>query len=265
MENPRKYGRPPFTAALIHGGPGAAGEMAPVALVLAPGLGVLEPLQTSASIDGQIEELKALLALNAGGPVALAGFSWGAWLSVMFAARYPDMVKKLILISSGPFEEKYAAGLGSARLKSLGKRDRKLFAELTEALENPAAEDKNGTLARLGALISKADSYAPKPQVPGEKEAIECDFNIYRGVWNEAVELRRGGKLLACAKAVRCPVAAIHGDHDPHPAEGVAQPLSAVLKDFRFMLLKRCGHKPWIEALAKDEFYKILKAELSFP
>jgi len=31
MENPRKYGNRPYEVALVHGGPGAAGEMAPVA------------------------------------------------------------------------------------------------------------------------------------------------------------------------------------------------------------------------------------------
>jgi hypothetical protein len=37
------------------------------------------------------------------------------------------------------------------------------------------------------------------------------------------------------------------GDFDPHLAEGVQAPLAAVLKQFRFMCLPRCGHKPWIE------------------
>jgi len=30
MENPRRYGAGPFRVAILHGGPGAAGEMAPV-------------------------------------------------------------------------------------------------------------------------------------------------------------------------------------------------------------------------------------------
>jgi hypothetical protein len=38
--------------------------------------------------------------------------------------------------------------------------------------------------------------------------------------------------------------------------------LSNVLKDFRFILLKKCGHKPWIERHARVEFYKILQEEL---
>jgi pimeloyl-ACP methyl ester carboxylesterase len=58
-------------------------------------------------------------------------------------------------------------------------------------------------------------------------------------------------------------VIAIHGDYDPHPAEGVQEPLAATLQSFRFILLKNCGHMPWIERQARTEFYAILKKELS--
>lgn len=43
MNNLRKYGSEPFTVAVIHGGPGAAGEMAPVAKEISAYRGVLEP------------------------------------------------------------------------------------------------------------------------------------------------------------------------------------------------------------------------------
>jgi pimeloyl-ACP methyl ester carboxylesterase len=57
-------------------------------------------------------------------------------------------------------------------------------------------------------------------------------------------------------------VVAIHGDHDPHPAAGVQEPLSATLAQFRFILLERCGHRPWIERQARDAFYEALEEEL---
>ena len=73
--------------------------------------------------------------------------------------------------------------------------------------------------------------------------------------------MRRGGQLLAFAQHITCPVVALHGDYDPHPAEGVRLPLST-LKDFRFILLENCGHTPWLERQAKGNFYRILKKEL---
>ena len=68
---------------------------------------------------------------------------------------------------------------------------------------------------------------------------------------------------MALCKRIQCPVVAIHGDHDPHPAEGVREPLHRVLKSFRFILLEDCGHKPWIEKRAKDKFFSILREVLN--
>ena len=74
--------------------------------------------------------------------------------------------------------------------------------------------------------------------------------------------MQQTGKLLELGKHIRCPVVPIHGAYDSHPAEGVQKPLSAIVENFRFILLQLCGHMPWIERQARNEFYSILKAEL---
>jgi len=74
--------------------------------------------------------------------------------------------------------------------------------------------------------------------------------------------MRSSGKLLELGRNIQCPVVAIHGDYDPHPVEGVSVPLSRVLKDFRFILLDKCGHYPWLEQNVRDNFFKILKSEV---
>ncbi len=259
MKNLRTYGKAPFQVAVIHGGPGAAGEIAPVARELQSGWGVLEPLQTATSVEGQIEELRTLLQKKADLPVFLVGFSWGAWLSFLVAARYPNLVRKLILVGSGPFEEKYAAGIEETRLSRLSEGERAEIESLFEILDDGKAQDKNEAFSRFGALFSKADAFDP---IEPEPEGVRYQPDIFRAVWSEAAELRRSGKLLQLGKRIECPVVAIHGDYDPHPAEGVQRPLSEILPNFRFVLLSNCGHKPWIERKAKDQFHRILKEEL---
>ena len=82
-------------------------------------------------------------------------------------------------------------------------------------------------------------------------------------VWTRSIAfLRQKGELLELCQKVQCPVIAIHGDYDPHPAEGVREPLQTALKSFRFVLLENCGHKPWIEKRAKDKFYSVLRGVL---
>jgi pimeloyl-ACP methyl ester carboxylesterase len=186
-------------------------------------------------------------------PATLVGYSWGAWLGFLLAARHPALVQKLILVSSGPFEEKYAPRILKTRLQRLSKKEKDDVEFLMARPEDPLA------FGLLGELLAKADFYDPLPMRP---EGLELRPEIYKSVWKEAAELRKSGGLLAGARAIRCPVVAIHGDHDPHPAEGVQKPLTKALNDFRFILLEKCGHTPWMEKWARDEFFQVLTKEL---
>jgi len=241
MDNLRKYGKPPYTVAVIHGGPGAAGEMMPVARELSETRGVLEPLQTKMSINEQVAELKFVITE----PVVLIGHSWGAWLSFIFAAKHPELVKKLILISSAPFESKYVDVIMKIRKERLTEKERDLL--------------NTDDLNVLGRLILKTDSFSPIP----DDTKIDLLPEIYEKIWPEANRLRKSGKLLELGRKIKCPVTAIHGDYDPHPYLGVKEPLTEILSDFRFILLKDCGHIPWLEKEAKDAFYGILKRAIS--
>ena len=249
--------------AVVHGGPGAAGEMAPLAKALSRNRGILEPLQTAKSLQGQVEELRTVLDSKADAPVVLIGHSWGAWLSYIVAARYPRLVKKLILVGSGPFEAKYVDSIAERRFKRWSEKEREEFNRIINLLNDSATKDKAKHHARLGELAFKADIYDPITDEADPSELVRSSGDIYQGVWKEAAELRRRGKLLELAAQIRGPVVAIHGEHDPHPAEGVKKPLSAILEDFRFILLKQCGHDPWHEKQARENYCAILEQELA--
>jgi len=255
----RTYGNRPFNVAVVHGGPGAAGEMAPVAREISLYNGVIEPLQTAASLDGQVQELLSILEDNAEFPVIPAGWSWGTMLSFIFTSRYPGLVKKLILIGSGVYEQDYSAKIMETRLSRLNEGERSDALSLMGKLGDTDVKDKDALLAGFGLIIGRADFYDP---LPDDSDGIGFSYEIYRKVWEEAEELRRSGKLLDMGREIKCPVVAIHGDYDPHPYEGVRNPLSRVLKDFRPILLEKCGHKPWIERQAKERFYSLLKDEI---
>jgi len=263
--NLRFHGAAPFRAAVIHGGPGAAGEMAPVARRLSRNHGVLEPLQTAHSVEGQIEELRGVLSKHAQIPTVLIGHSWGAWLSLLTAARYPELCGKLILVSCAPFDESDAAHLQTRRLAHLDDKEKAEYEAAIAALEPVASAVSppvsSVSLEKLGRLAAKADAYSPIAEI-GEPGDVRVSAEIYRAVWNEAAEMRRSGDLLRQARLVRCPVVAIHGDSDSSPAAGVAEPLSGELPNFRLIVLAQCGHTPWLERHAKEEFYRILLSEI---
>lgn len=261
-ENLRKYGDAPYEVAVIHGGPGAAGEMKPVAKELSSEAGVLEPFQTEYSIEEQVDELRYILKGQADVPVTLVGYSWGGWLSIVFSAIYTPLVKKIILVGSPPFREKYAYDITETRLKRLDEEGRKEAEDLMANLDHLGEENQTEALARLGDLLRKADAFDPLPEV-AKLEDVEIRPDVYKKIWNEATEVRKSGELLELCRLVECPVVAIHGDYDSHPSEGVKEPLSENIENFRFILLKKCGHTPWIEKQARDKFYAVLKGVIS--
>ena len=148
MNNLRTYGKPPYNVSVIHGGPGAGGEMAPLARELASDGGVLEPIQTATSLDGQVEELRTVLEQKGDIPVTLIGFSWGAWLSFIVAAKFPTIVRKLVLVGSGGFEEKHGAGTHETRLARLGEEEREEFESILGVQNDTTAQDKDATHER---------------------------------------------------------------------------------------------------------------------
>jgi pimeloyl-ACP methyl ester carboxylesterase len=256
----RRYGRPPFRAALLHGGPGALGYLAPVGRRLADRRGVVEPLLRAPSVAGQLDELRATLD-DLEGAVTVVGHSWGAVLGCLLAARSPELVERLVLVASAPFEERYATGLLPTRLARLDEDERRAATAALAALEDRSLDEATRTaeLARLDALFTKADGY----DLLSLDVGVEADLpDVYERVWAEVRPLRASGELVELGRRIRCPVFAIHGDHDPHPADGVRLPLAPVVADFRFTLLERCGHLPWLERHAHDRFYELLEHAL---
>ena len=153
-----------------------------------------------------------------------------------------------------------------ARLRRLSPVARERVKELLTLLDSGNGD----ALAEFGALLGGADDYDPLPDeepAPFRDESLQAaelrrSGEIYNGVWPRAAEMRRNGELLRAASAIRCPVVAIHGEHDPHPWRGVKEPLERVLPEFSFHLLLRCGHTPWLERQARGEFFKLLEQAL---
>jgi len=259
MKNFRTYGNKPFTVAVIHGGPGAPGSIAPVARELAKDIGVLEPLQTKNSIDGQIEELADVLKKNAELPVTLIGHSWGATLSYLTAARYPALIKKLVLVGTPPPDAKNLPPLTPVWLSRLSEAERVKFLALEDTVWDGAKEDKSASMGKLFRLITKGESYH---LVPSKDDVLEYQVDMNVAIFRELDKLPMSVDILELGRQITCPVTAIHGDYDPRPAAAVKAPLAGIIKNFRFILLEKCGHYPWMESYARDEFFEILKNEI---
>jgi pimeloyl-ACP methyl ester carboxylesterase len=155
----RTWGNQPFNTVLLHGGPGAAGSVSSLARELGQHIGLIEPFQTGMSIEAQLDELNEVIEYMAEKPVALIGHSWGAWLGFIFASHHPELVKKLILIGTPPFEEKQVSAMKKIREERISRHEKDRPYRITaNMMTNPKDSFK-----MMGELMSKIDSYCLLP------------------------------------------------------------------------------------------------------
>jgi pimeloyl-ACP methyl ester carboxylesterase len=255
----RVYGKSPFKIAAIHGGPGAPGYMAPVARELAKSFGVLEPLQTATSLEGQIFELKAQLLSFGEGPYILIGSSWGAVLSLFLSARFPDLVKKQILIGSAVFDAHNSQRVKDIRQSRKSEELKHDINKLNLEFESSGPERKKEVFSKILDLEFDQDVYSPLTR---EVEYLSFDSNQNYSVWGDFKKLRDSkGTLQREFQNVRCDTLVIHGDHDPHLIDGILPFLETCIPKIRLEWLEKCGHYPWLERFAKDRFFQILQNE----
>jgi pimeloyl-ACP methyl ester carboxylesterase len=267
----RKHGTAGPLVIVLHGGPAAAGEAAPVARGLADSFRVLEPWQRGSgeeplTVARHVEDLHALvagLALESGGQEgvrpALVGESWGAMLALAYAAAYPDEVGPIVLVGCGTFDT-------TARER------------LVETLEERTDEDLRGRLEQLPKLFPDEEERLRKryeltshlydfdveePAGGGEDlpddEVPPFDVEAHRETWHDMVRLQEEGVYPAAFAAIESPVLMIHGAYDPHPGRMIRAGLEPHIGRLEYHELERCGHSPWREKHARDEFFASLR------
>jgi pimeloyl-ACP methyl ester carboxylesterase len=256
-DNFRLHGGAPCGVVALHGGPGAAGEARPFAEVLAEKHGVLEPFLLAETFEEQVHELKDIVRSRAEASVTLVGHSYGAMISYVFAARYPRLVRKLVMVSSGLLDGQDVEYASETRLSRLSAEDKQGLEAARTAYKTSVGERKKQAFIELFTRIKRADAYQLLPH-ESDLAADVIRPELYDSAWDGIQALRDSGELAAYGKDIKCPVSAIHGDYDPRPAESIRRVLRQNVKDFDFIVLKKCGHYPWYEKYARKVFYEKL-------
>lgn len=225
----RTYGTSGPPVIVLHGGPGAPGYMAPVALGLADAFRVLEPFERASgaeplTVSLHISDLDALILERLPGErPALVGSSWGAMLALAYAAAHPETAGPLVLIGCGTFDL-----VARARLR--------------------ATLDERKT----GAVYW----YDPMTDDDGT-EAF--DERGHHETWDDMLRLQSEGVYPAAFAAIQSPVLMLHGTFDPHPGQMIRASLEPYLPQLEYREWKQCGHYPWLERSVREEFFAVLR------
>lgn len=256
----RTYGSEGPWVGVLHGGPGAAGYMAPVARELSDSFRVLEPLQRGSggeplTVARHVADLDELIRFRCSGSrPALVGSSWGAMLALAYAAEHPDRVASLVLIGCGSFDR-------ATRKRMQAELDRRMDADLRRRVRRLRLEvaDPDERLRRLGKLLLPVYSYDP---ITTDQEIETVDARAHHETWEDMVRLQDEGVYPAAFAAIECPVLMLHGAVDPHPGRRIRASLEPYLPQLEYREWERCGHYPWLEREARDEFLTVLRGWL---
>lgn len=252
----REYGTAGPWVIAVHGGPGAMGGMAPVARGLEGRFRVLEPWQRRSgeeplTVARHVADLHQMLQGRCEGRrPALVGHSWGAMLALAYAAVYADETGPIVLVGCGTFDPAARARMQAIRE---GRMDDELRVEMARLEEEIADPDRR--LCALGRLMMIVDSY----DLASTETGLElCDAVAHRETWADMVRLQEAGLYPALFAAIRSPVLMVHGAADPHPGRMIRDGLAPYLPQLEYHEWARCGHYPWLERAAGDEFFALV-------
>ena len=252
----RKYGDSGRPVVLLHGGPGAAGYMAPVAQALADVFRVFEPFQRGSggrrlSVAVHVEDLEeTILEHCPGEPPALVGHSWGAMLALAYAAAHPERTGSLVLIGCGSFDPAARARMRrTVEERTPTDVKRKLFRLVDEY---PDADER---LCVTGRLLDPIYSF----DLIGEVDSAQCDARAFEESWRDMVRLQDEGVYPAAFRTITAPTIMLHGQDDPHPGRMIHESLQPFVRRLEYVEWDRCGHYPWLEREVYREFYRVLR------
>ena len=258
----REYGKSGPHVVLLHGGPGAAGYMAPIARELADTFRVLEPFQRRGSdnepvnVARHVEDLHQIVARRCGRDrPAIVGHSWGAMLALAYAAGHPQRARCLVLIGCGTFDRHARDHLRKICRERIGPELKSRIGRLIDEYPDP-----DERLKMMGRLILPVYSH---DLIAADDETEIYDAGAHEQTWADMVHLQETGVYPAAFAKIDAPAIMLHGADDPHPGPLILAALKPHLPQLQYRQWDRCGHYPWLEKAVQREFYAALRQWLT--
>lgn len=251
----RCLGRGPLTI-VLHGGPGDSFDtMLPLAgladeyrLVFydqrASARSTGDADTTSHTIEQFVEDLEQLRRRFGDTQVNLIGGSWGTMVALQYAARHPEHVRAMVLLSCmgvrSAYMDDYRGNIAERRTPDDTAELRRIMG--TEAF----AARERGAMERFWRTYFRAyccdPAYADSlPMWIRDGAADEVP-----GRFGGLVRFLHDYDLNDILPKIACPTLILHGDCDPTPLRWV-EPVAAGIDGARLVSIPDAGHWLWVE------------------
>lgn len=238
---------------LLHGGPGLSDHLGELADELRQaGLATVRFQQRGVPpstvegpfhIDRQVADALAVLDVLGIQRAWVVGHSWGGYLALQLASRYPERILGILAIGTlGGVGDGGGSSLGPNLLARVDDAARAEYAEIEQREEAGTASDAD--LLRGLQLVWPAyfgDPAAAPPMPADLALSAACNEAAIASVQPDAERLARA--LATC----QVPAIFLHGERDPLGLDASARTTAAVMPRAEVIGLQGVGHFPWLE------------------
>lgn len=254
----RQVGDGPLVV-VLHGGPGAHHDY------LLPGFDRLASGRTLVYYDQrgggrsavarevpvgwreQVADLEALRRIWGTERLAIAGYSWGGLLALLYALEHPAAVSHLALVSAAPC---WRRGRADFETRFAARSTAPAVLAMRAAAEASGLRERDPVAWRQRMFELSVAGYFHDPTMVTALTPFRITGRTQQEVWESLGEYDLRPRL----HTLGIPAIVVHGDDDPIPLEAarvLAEGLGASMH-----VLRDCGHVPYVEAA--EEFTRIL-------
>ena len=211
----------------------------------------------SVSVEDLVDDLEALRAEFGIDKIYLAGQSWGASIAVYYAEKYPQHVKKLLLLEPMPGSSEYMKEVEQTIMTRLTKSD---LDELIAISGNPKIKKDPELFNRKENLLFKVYYF----------DTLKMDKN--KMAYMDSVRIKKSNasskmfhnflynySLYSKLEKIKCPILIIHGDYDVVPNESIVK-MAECNKKTELHIIKDCGH--FVHSEKEKEYFDLIRTFL---
>ena len=194
------------------------------------------------NLNAYIEDIEALRKELHTDKLIVVGNSWGMMLGLAYAGTYPNAVRAVITIGSGPITFEYLGVFGDNQLSRLGTCE----LEMRDFWKDPAREAANVERAAFERLRVAAVAY-----FFDRKKALAMAMELNPANYNFRVPpafLQAEGKydFRPKLKSITAPVLLLQGRQDLAGEANIWEAHS-LIQHSTLRFIDKCGHMPWLE------------------